>query len=196
MTQCTGKKDLFEEQALPQLEDIYHTASYMLDDQFAVRDLVRASFVKAYRLWYDCSNNANCRVWLFKSMTNILRNKYWSYPGFVITPNGHGKTAGYQAYSQWALRYESDKPYQAFFSRISEDKVKQAIKSLPRDIRLLVVLSLLEEFSYQEIVEIADIKLETVKSGLFQGRKLIQKELFGHMLNEHNFVKLMGRVRS
>ena len=42
---------------------------------------------------------------------------------------------------------------------------------------MVIVLSFLEGFSYQEIAEIADLQLGTVKSRLHRGRKLLQKEI-------------------
>jgi RNA polymerase sigma-70 factor (ECF subfamily) len=52
----------------------------------------------------------------------------------------------------------------------------------------VVVLSFIEGFSYQEIAEIADLQLGTVKSRLHRGRKLLQKELLDYAI-KNGFVK-------
>lgn len=58
---------------------------------------------------------------------------------------------------------------------IDSTDVKRAIRALPDDVRLLVVLSLLAGFSYGEIAQVAGIHLETVKSRLPRGRKLFRE---------------------
>ena len=58
--------------------------------------------------------------------------------------------------------------------------MKKAIDELPEDFRIVVVLSFLEGFSYQEIADITDLQLGTVKSRLHRGRKLLQKELYDY----------------
>ncbi|MEE8404695.1 MAG: sigma-70 family RNA polymerase sigma factor, partial [candidate division Zixibacteria bacterium] len=59
-----------------------------------------------------------------------------------------------------------------------------AIDELPEDFRIVVVLSFIEGFSYQEIAEIADLQLGTVKSRLHRGRKLLQKELLDYAIKK------------
>lgn len=58
---------------------------------------------------------------------------------------------------------------------INSTDVKRAIRALPDDVRLLVVLSLLAGFSYGEIAQVAGIHLETVRSRLPRGRKLFRE---------------------
>ncbi len=58
----------------------------------------------------------------------------------------------------------------------------------PDDFRLVAVLSFLEGFSYQEIAEIADLQLGTVKSRLHRGRKLLQKQLFDYAV-KNGYIK-------
>ncbi len=58
---------------------------------------------------------------------------------------------------------------------INSSDVKRAIRALPDDVRLLVVLSLLAGFTYGEIAQVAGIHLETVRSKLPRGRKLFRE---------------------
>ena len=68
------------------------------------------------------------------------------------------------------------------------DEVKAAVESLPVEFRMVVLLSDLEGFSYQEISEILSLNLGTVKSRLFRGRKILQDLLFRYA-KEHGLVK-------
>ena len=70
----------------------------------------------------------------------------------------------------------------------STEGEKKAIENLPDDFRLVAVLSFLEGFSYQEIAEIADLQLGTVKSRLHRGRKLLQRQLFDYAV-KNGYIK-------
>jgi RNA polymerase sigma-70 factor, ECF subfamily len=80
-------------------------------------------------------------------------------------------------YGQLAQNSPEDDPERRFFAKVFDEDVKKAIEELPDDFRMVVILSFLEGFSYQEIAEIADLQLGTVKSRLHRGRKLLQKKL-------------------
>jgi RNA polymerase sigma-70 factor (ECF subfamily) len=79
-------------------------------------------------------------------------------------------------------------PESEFFSKIFDDDVSAAIGKLPEDFRLVVILSFLEGFSYQEIAGITGLQIGTVKSRLHRGRKLLQKGLWDYALR-NGFVK-------
>ncbi len=56
----------------------------------------------------------------------------------------------------------------------------EAIDDLPNEYRIAVVLSDLEDLSYNEIAEVMEIPVGTVKSRLFRGRRQLQKRLHGY----------------
>ena len=70
-----------------------------------------------------------------------------------------------------------------FFEAIVDEEVLQHIQAIPEDYRVAVVLSDLEGLSYQEIAEMTDVPVGTVKSRLFRGRRLLQKELFDYAVS-------------
>ena len=61
-----------------------------------------------------------------------------------------------------------------------EDDVKHAIDSLPIEYKEAILLSDVEELSYNDIAEITNVPIGTVKSRLNRGRKLLQK-IYGNM---------------
>jgi RNA polymerase sigma-70 factor (ECF subfamily) len=62
------------------------------------------------------------------------------------------------------------------------------VSRLPDDFREAVVLSDLEGLSYNEIAEVMDIPIGTVKSRLYRGRRLLAKAL-------HDYALEMGYIR-
>ena len=174
-----AKRKEFEAEALPHMDALYRTALRLAKNQSDAEDLVQEAFAKAYRFWDKFELGSNCRAWLFKIMTNIFINEYRSKSRSPLQANIDDIDDNY-LYGQLASSEMTENPEQTLFSKLFDDDVKKAIENLPDDFRLVAVLSFLEGFSYQEIAEIADLQLGTVKSRLHRGRKLLQKQLFDY----------------
>ncbi|UCD63694.1 MAG: sigma-70 family RNA polymerase sigma factor [Candidatus Zixiibacteriota bacterium] len=181
------KRKAFESEALPHMDALYRTALRMTKNENDAEDLVQETYVKAYRFWDKFELGSNCRAWLFKIMTNIFINDYRSKSRSPMALNVDEIDDNF-LYGQLATVSAAGDPEKQLFAKIFDDDVKKAIENLPDDFRLVVVLSFLEGFSYQEIAEIADLQLGTVKSRLHRGRKLLQKELFDYAI-KNGYVK-------
>ena len=181
------KRKEFEIQALPHMDALYRTALRMTKNQNDAEDLVQEAYVKAYRFWDRFESGSNCRAWLFKIMTNIFINDYRSKSRLPMSVNVDEIDDGF-LYGQLAAIKPGENPEKELFAKIMDDDVKKAIEELPDDFRLVVVLSFLEGFSYQEIAEIADLQLGTVKSRLHRGRKLLQKVLYEYAV-KNGYIK-------
>jgi len=181
------KRKSFEAEALPHMNALYRTALRMTKNVNDAEDLVQEAFVKAFRFWEKFQLGSNARAWLFKIMTNVFINEYRSKSRSPMSVNVDDLDDNF-LYGQLATTSPGDNPEKQLFAKILDDDVKKAIEKLPEDFRLVVVLSFIEGFSYQEIAEIADLQLGTVKSRLHRGRKLLQKELLDYAV-KNGFIK-------
>ena len=181
------KRKSFEAEALPHMEALYRTALRMTKNENDAEDLVQEAYVKAYRFWDSFEPGSNCRAWLFKIMTNIFINEYRSKARSPMSVNVDDLDDNF-LYGQLAVDQTTRNPEQELFSRIFDDDIKKAIESLPDDFRMVVVLAFLEGFSYQEIADIMDLQLGTVKSRLHRGRKLLQKALWDYAI-KNGYIK-------
>jgi len=181
------KRQAFEKEALPHMDALYRTALRMTKNVGDAEDLVQEALVKAYRFWDKFEPGSNCRAWLFKIMTNVFINEYRSKSRSPMSVNVDDIDDNY-LYGQLATNSDGDNPEKELFAKMLDDDVKKAIDELPEDFRIVVVLSFIEGFSYQEIAEIADLQLGTVKSRLHRGRKLLQKELLDYAIR-NGFIK-------
>ncbi|MCK4460254.1 MAG: sigma-70 family RNA polymerase sigma factor [candidate division Zixibacteria bacterium] len=182
-----ARRKEFEAEALPHMDALYRTALRLAKNQSDAEDLVQEAFAKAYRFWDKFELGSNCRAWLFKIMTNIFINEYRSKARSPLQANIDDIDDNY-LYGQLASGGQTENPEQTLFSKLFDDDVKKAIENLPDDFRLVAVLSFLEGFSYQEIAEIADLQLGTVKSRLHRGRKLLQRQLFDYAV-KNGYIK-------
>ncbi len=181
----------FEREALPHMDALYRTALRMTKNENDAEDLVQETFAKAYRFWDKFEKGTNARAWLFKIMTNIFINEYRSKSRAPVSVNVDDIDDNF-LYGQLAATGPSDDPERQFFAKIFDDDVKKAIEDLPDDFRMVVILSFIEEFSYQEIAEICDLQLGTVKSRLHRGRKLLQKKLFDYAV-KNGYIKDLAK---
>ncbi len=182
-----GKRKAFEAEALPHMDALYRTALRLTRNESDAQDLVQEALTKAYRFWDKFESGSNCRAWLFKIMTNVFINDYRSKSRSPMSANIDDIDDNY-LYGQLAGFELSENPEQQLFAKIFDDDVKKAIEDLPDDFRLVAVLSFLEGFSYQEIADIADLQLGTVKSRLHRGRKLLQKQLYDYAV-KNGYIK-------
>lgn len=182
-----AKRRAFEQEALPHMEALYRTALRMTRNQGDAEDLVQEAMTKAYRYWDRFQLGTNCRAWLFKIMTNIFINNYRSKSRSPVSVDVDDIDDNF-LYGQLANLGPETNPEKDLFAKIFDNDVKKAIEGLPDDFRMVVVLSFLEDFSYQEIADILDLQLGTVKSRLHRGRKLLQKQLYDYAV-KNGFVK-------
>ncbi len=181
------KRERFESEALIHLDSLHRTALRMTRNEGEAEDLVQETFLKAYRFWDKFEEGSNCRAWLFKIMTNIFINNYRAKSRTPQVVDLQEVDDDF-LFGQLAALGPSENPEQHFFAKVFDDDVKKAIEELPDDFRMVVVLSFLEGFSYQEIAEIAGLQIGTVKSRLHRGRKLLQKSLWEYAV-KNGFIK-------
>jgi RNA polymerase sigma-70 factor (ECF subfamily) len=181
------KRAEFEAQALPHMDALLRTALRMTKNEGDADDLVQEAFFKAYRFWDKFEQGSNCRAWLFKIMTNIFINNYRAKAWTPQTVDLEDVDDDF-LFGQLSALGPSENPEQHFFNKVFDDDVKKAIEELPEDFRLVIVLSFLEGFSYQEIADIVGLNIGTVKSRLHRGRKLLQRSLWQYAI-KNGFVK-------
>ncbi len=186
----------FEAQALPHVERLYRTASYVSDNESDAHDLVQESLARGYHAWLKSQVSPDSRVWLFRAMANALADRPRPSFGRSAVTDSTERIDGFLVHFRLMNVQPVDDSGQVPLSSISKDDVKRAIGNLHDNFKLIVVLSLLEGFSYQEITDITGIPLEAVRSRLHLGRKLMQRELFDHLVSEGNYKMTASRVRS
>jgi RNA polymerase sigma-70 factor (ECF subfamily) len=181
------KREKFDKEALVHLDALHRTALRMTRNENEAEDLVQETFLKAYRFWDKFEEGSNCRAWLFKIMTNIFINNYRAKSRTPQVVDLQDVDDDF-LFGQLSALGPSENPEQHFFAKVFDDDVKKAIEELPEDFRLVVVLSFLDGFSYEEIAEIAGLQIGTVKSRLHRGRKLLQKSLWEYAVR-NGFIK-------
>jgi len=177
----------FEREAMVHIDALMRTARRMTKSDSDAEDLVQETMLKSYRFFDRFEEGTNCKAWLFKIMTNIFINNYRSKAKAPQSLTFDDIDDSF-LFGQLAKNKATTDPEKEFFSKIFDDDVRKAINDLPEDFRMVVILSFLEGFAYQEIADITGLQIGTVKSRLHRGRKLLQKALFDYA-QRNGFIK-------
>lgn len=177
------KATQFESEALVHLDVLYGLALRLTaGDEATAQDLVQESVLKAYRAWDQFEPGTNCRAWLMTILRNTFINQF-------RRERGRPASVDYDDVAERSV-FESvreEDPEARFFERLIDDEVVAAIDELPEEFRVALVLSDLQGLGYQEIAEIMQIPVGTVKSRLFRARRRLQEKL-------HAYAREMGYI--
>src|SRR5437762_10162965 len=160
------KRASFEREALVHLDVLYRVALRLTGNPSDADDLVQETMLKAYRAWDQYEKGTNARAWLLTILRHAFINEY-------RRRTRHPETVDVDTIEPYAVfsEVQDEDPQGAFFDRIVDDEVLQAIDQLPVAFRETLVLSDVEGMSYQEIASILQVPVGTVKSRLFRSEE-------------------------
>lgn len=169
-----------DERAYKKLVAKYERALYfhilkMIKNREQVDDLVQETFVKAFDNLNTYSTSYAFSTWLYRIATNhtidYLRKKKLqtlSIDEPVKTRDGD---------MQMQLEDESAGTDRNIIRKQRQKIVQEAIEELPKKYRKVIEMRHMEEKSYQEIADVLDLPLGTVKAHIFRARELLYKAL-------------------
>ncbi len=180
-----SNKTIFEQQALKYLDELFASAVRMTKNKQLAEDLLSETYTKAWKAFGSFEQGTNLRAWLYKILTNTYINQYRHKQRSPLMveldkPQNPDSSAGGDLYDRilGASPNPFDYPDQALANRILGQDLKKAIDELPDEFRMAVILSDVQNFSYQEIADILSVPIGTVRSRLWRGRRLLQKALW------------------
>lgn len=166
-----GENAAFEELYNLTFKTAYHTASLLLKSPDDVEDVLQNSYAKAFQKLPELKNPESFESWIKTIVENETRNFIKKEKRFTA-PVLFFKNRAEENSEEW------NQPVpQEFMERDELRKsVADILDKLSPEIRACIVLFHYEEKSLNEISELLDIPLGTVKSRLHNGRKQIEKE--------------------
>jgi RNA polymerase sigma-70 factor (ECF subfamily) len=175
-------RDAFSDEVLVHLDALYGVACKMTRNPAEAEDLVQDALLRALRGRDQFQAGTNLKAWLFRILTNTFINKYRRgglERSVLDGPDADPLADGWVSAS--TMRQLRD-PETLALMPLVEEEIGRAMDSLPPEFRLAVILSDVEEFSYEEIGRIMGCPIGTVMSRLHRGRKLLQGALYNHAM--------------
>ena len=152
---------------------LYRAAVAMLGSPQDAEDVVQETFLRAFRKRKEYRAIANFSTWLFTIAGNLAkselrRRKRWRM--FSLHKDEESDTG-------MDLPDETHRPDTVTESSIADVHIQQAISSLAENYRQVILLRDVEGMSYQEISEIVQCPVGTVKSRVNRARLKLQQKL-------------------
>lgn len=168
--------EIFEDELLPQIDALYNFAYHLTYNEDDAHDLVQDTYLKAYRFMAKYEEGTNPKAWLFTILKNAFINEYRrkakqpSKVDFEETSNYHQEedNTAYSSYTDLQ---------QEMFDGMMGDEITTALNAIPVDFRTVILLCDIEGFSYEEIAEIINIPIGTVRSRLHRARNMLKEKL-------------------
>jgi RNA polymerase sigma-70 factor (ECF subfamily) len=174
----------FEAEMSPHLDSLYRNALRLTGNSNDAEDLVQDTYVRAFRFFHQYELGTNAKAWLFRIMNTIFLNDYRkkSRQGESLSYDGMEDFYLYNRINETSISpsqtMTTANPEEVVLERLDIEEIQAAIEQLPEEFRDTVALATLEGLAYQEISDILQIPIGTVRSRLSRGRKLLQRSLW------------------
>jgi RNA polymerase sigma-70 factor (ECF subfamily) len=147
---------------------VYRTALAITSDTDSAADLLQDVFLRLHRFAKNIDPSRPLEPWLYRMTTNLAydwvkRRKRWPRPLDDL--------------AEWLVGTGKNPPYEAVEKNDEWRQVQKAIADLPLTQRIVVALYYLNDLSLQEIADVLDVPVGTVKSRLYYGRLALKKNL-------------------
>ena len=147
----------------------------MLSNRQEAEDIAQEAFVRAYVNIHTFDQKRKFSTWIFRIATNLcidrIRKKK---PDYYLDANVPG-TEGLTMYSQIAAAGEL--PEEEIVKMETQERIQYEIGRLPDKYRSVIILRYIEELPLQEIGDILELPLGTVKTRVHRGRAALRKQL-------------------
>lgn len=140
-----------------------------------IPDVAQESFIKAYRSIDSFRGDSAFYTWLYRIAVNTAKNYLMSQGRRPPSEDILAEDA--ESYEVGTQLRDGDTPENQMLSKELERVVFDAIHNLPEDLKTAITLRELEGLSYEEIAEIMDCPVGTVRSRIFRAREIVESKI-------------------
>lgn len=176
-----GSEDAYEWLVAHYHQPVYGLVYRILNDPADAADTTQEVFLKVFRGMQRFHGEASLKTWIYRIALHEASNqrRWWfrhkRRETTMEAPIGEDEGQGFAL--KETLIDEHDSPFDCAAHEEVRSKVEQELAQVPEPYRTTVVLRDIEGLSYEEIAEILQVSLGTVKSRLMRGRFALKKRL-------------------
>ncbi|GAB1393277.1 RNA polymerase sigma factor RpoE [Rhodocyclaceae bacterium] len=145
-------------------------------DAAEAEDVTQEAFVKAYRALPNFRGESAFYTWLYRIGVNTAKNWLVANGRRMPTVTDVTDEDG-ESVDDGGLLRDDETPEQVLLSKQIGITVNAAMDALPEDLRTAISLREIEGLSYEEIAQVMDCPIGTVRSRIFRARDAIAAKL-------------------
>lgn len=171
-----GDVDAFEALVSQYERKVYNLAYRLTGNPEDASDLAQEAFVRVYQSLADFRGDSSFATWLYRIVSNACRDelrrrqRQRTVPLDLPVDSEDGEMV-----RQYAD--DSDGPDQTLERRELQRLVRETIETLDEDHRQVLILRDFQDLSYQDIAELLNVSLGTVKSRINRARNALKEKL-------------------
>jgi RNA polymerase sigma-70 factor, ECF subfamily len=165
---------------------VYGLVYRMVSDPADAADTTQDVFLKVFRGMKNFHGESSLKTWIYRiALHEAANRKRWWFRHKAretsiepVESDGLANDSlGQNAAMQNALTDHSDSPFDNVAHREVQKRVDEELRQMPEPYRTTLILRDLEDMSYEEIADVLQISLGTVKSRLTRGRQALKQRL-------------------
>ncbi len=167
-------------------QPIYSLVYRILTDPADAADTTQEVFLKVFRGMKHFNGQSSLKTWIYRIAVHEASNRrrWWfrhkaRETSMEPMENEAAQSSGFAL--KETLVDEAESPFECAAHEEVRARVEEELRKVPEPYRSTVILRDLEEMSYEEIAEVLEISLGTVKSRLTRGREALRRRLSGYI---------------
>src|SRR6266700_7350823 len=167
-------------------QSVYGLVYRIVNDPADAADTTQDVFLKVFRGMNQFHGGSSLKTWIYRIALHEAANRrrWWfrhkAKETSIEPVESDGSSAGEGA-MQVALTDRADSPFDNVAHHEVQHRVEEELRKVPEPYRTALILRDLEEMSYEEIAEITEVSLGTVKSRLTRGREALRQRLTAYV---------------
>ena len=170
-----GDKTAFDLLVRKYQHKVAKLVSRYVRDRREVEDVTQEAFIKAYRAIGGFRGESAFYTWLYRIAVNTAKNYLESQSR--RPPGSDMEIEGAELIESGEGLRDQATPERQMLTEEIATTVHRVLELLPPDLRTAITLREIEGMSYEEIAEVMDCPIGTVRSRIFRAREAIDREL-------------------
>ncbi len=171
-----GDKHAFELLVAKYQRKLARLLSRFIRDAAEVEDVSQEAFIKAYRALPSFRGESAFYTWLYRIGINTAKNYLVAQGRRAPTVTVYDNEEAESFEDGDELR-DVNTPENALMSKEIAQTVNSAVEALPEELRTAITLREIEGLSYEDIAEVMNCPIGTVRSRIFRAREAISAKL-------------------
>ena len=172
-----GIEDAYEELIERYEQQIYSLVYRLTGNQTDACDVVQDVFLKVFRGVHSFRAQSSLRTWIYRIAVNEAHNRRRWFVRHCRREISMENERSEQGNSLESAPDPGRSPFDQVLDNENRKRIESALTRINPIFRAAVVLRDIQNFSYEEIGEILQVSLGTVKSRILRGREALRREL-------------------